>query len=129
MSSLSKLETCLMNVGTGATGVSLFQEYGVKTPELHYFINYCKKTPAADLSVDMAIAPHQLYLGFPDRITEAYRIVLEKLPCLEVGKPTDKDVQELRRIIEDLYTHLYELYTTVKGGSLQFEQPAPAVHA
>ena len=118
-----------MTIGTGATGVSLLQEYGIRTPELRYFIDYCKSTPVADLSVDMAIAPQQVYLGFPDRIGQAYQRVLDRLPYLEREQPSGNDLVHLRNMIDDLYTLLYEMYTTVKSGNVRFEHAASAIHA
>jgi hypothetical protein len=95
---------------------------------MKYFIDYCRRTPVADLGADMAIAPDQVYLGFPERIAQAYQAVLDRLPCLDKDIPSKEELSGLRKIIEDFYTVLYEMYSTLKSGNVRLEQAASTIH-
>ncbi len=104
-----------MTVGTGSTGVSLLQDYSIRTSELKYFIDYCKNTPVAKLSFQ-GLAPNEEMGRIAERVRSAYEGVLEKIPRLEKDNPTPEDISKVRETIEDLYSLLQGMYTTVTSG-------------
>ena len=104
-----------MTVGTGSTGVGLLQDYAIKTSELKYFIDYCKKTPVANLSLQ-ALAPNQEMGRIAERVKAAYEGIIEKIPHIEKDTPSSEDIGGMKERIDDLYVLLQGMYMTVKSG-------------
>lgn len=115
MNPSSKLEALLMTVGAGATGVNLLQDYSIKTPELKYFINYCKTTTVTDLSFH-ALAPNEEMGRIADKVKVAYNEVRDNIPNLETEHPARNDINKIKESIDNLYALLQGMYSTVNDG-------------
>jgi hypothetical protein len=112
MASYSGIESWLSVVASGITGLGLLKDYGIRSPELEYFIEYCGKQT---ISVK-ALAPSPSTNEYGSLIDAAFIQLLSRLEDLK-GENVPEDL--LNNAIEDarkLYGLLNAMYQTVKSG-------------
>ena len=107
MASFSRLETLLSTIASGITGIGLYKDYGIKTPELTYFVEMVGKIR---VSAD-ALTPPPLMKGDNDMINDVYSRVIARLPELaqddipeEVLEEALKDARELHILLSAVYS-------------------------
>jgi len=111
LASYSRIEAWLSVVASGITGLGLLRDYGIRSPELEYFIEYCGKQT---ISVK-ALAPSPLTNEYEPLIRSAFTQLLSKLESIKDENATtdlfDRAIEDARKV----YGLLSAMYQTVKS--------------
>ena len=129
LSSLPKLESFLMTLGMGATGISLLQDFGIRTPELRHYIDYWKNLNLKDMDTEMAMRPNQVYRVFVDFMKNANAAAKDQIAYLEVENPSPERLIEAQRTLNTFYNSAYQMYTVMKSGNTQIVSSTPSISA
>ena len=108
MASFSRLEALLSTIASGITGIGLWKDYGIKTPELRYFL---KSLDSMQVSAS-ALAPSP-----PTRaraIETAYSRLLARLSELEQDDVPEDRLEDALREANELYSLLNAMYTSLR---------------
>jgi len=118
-----------MTVGMGLTGIGLLQDYHLRSPELRYFVDYCKSSSPKDLRTDMTMTPNQLNEHFADLISNSYQKVHTCISHLEDGSESSAEqLADAKSKVDELYKSSYQLYMVLKSGNLQLETKPTKIH-
>jgi len=111
MASYSGIESWLSVIAGGITGIGLRKDFGIRTPELDYFIEYCTKTP---MSVS-ALAPSPLVRNYDELVKDAYSKLLSMLNDLQKEKVSEEILNEALDGAQRLYGLLNAVYNAVRA--------------
>lgn len=110
MASLPKLENFLFTISTGITGFQLFDEYGIKSDELHYFINFCKSDN--DLSVS-AMGPCSS-TRYNERIQKSLNNIVEEVKHFDLNENSKEKTEEVIKELSELHDLITQVYDVAR---------------
>lgn len=110
MASFSRLESLLSTVASGITGIGLWKDYGIKTPELKYFI---ESLGEIQLSVS-ALAPSPPMKHYNTAIELVYSRLLAKLPLFKEQDASENDLEEALKDAKELHGLLSAVYNDLR---------------
>jgi len=110
LASFSRLESLLSTVASGITGIGLWKDYGIKTPELKYFI---ESLGEIQLSVS-ALAPSPPMKHYNTAIELVYSRLLAKLPLFKEQDASENDLEEALKDAKELHGLLSAVYNDLR---------------
>jgi hypothetical protein len=117
VASLPKMEKFLFTISTGITGLEILKEYGAKSTELEYFINFCREKQ--DLSVS-AMGPSSLTQRYSERIKGSYNRVIDEMQDFFSKDYSKEKVETILLELSDLHDLLSKIYDVAKSTSIRF---------
>lgn len=117
VASLPKMEKFLFTISTGITGLEILKDFGIKSTELEYFINFCREKQ--DLSVS-AMGPSSLTQRYRERINASYNKVITKMQDFSSEDCSKEKTETILLELSDLHDLLNKVYDVAKSTSIRF---------